>query len=192
MIYCIGRNYAAHAKELGNEAPRGVPIVFFKPPATMVLSGESVRLPPFSKDVHYEVELAFRFGKQMEAAEICVANDLTARDMQRQAQDSKSPWGLAKGFKQSCGLGNWVDARNLDLQNLELKLMVNGVLKQHGYTKDMVFPVTALIRYLKETFPVLPGDVVLTGSPEGVGPLKRGDRVDAEIVGLSQAFWTYE
>ena len=192
MIYGIGRNYAAHAKELGNSVPTGEPIVFFKPDKAVVLSGEKVKLPAFSKNVQFEVELAFRFGDNLEVSAICVANDLTARDKQREAQDSKSPWALAKGFKQSCGLGPWVKAEGVNLQSLELRLTHNERLAQHGFTKDMIFDVAALVKYLKESFPICPGDVVLTGTPEGVGTVVSGDKVVAEIVGISKAEWTYE
>ena len=193
MIYGIGRNYADHAKELGNASSStlGSPIVFFKPDAAIVQSGGTVKLPGFSTDVHYEVELAFRFGPKLEVSEICVANDLTARDKQREAQASKSPWGLAKGFKQSCGIGPWVKAQGHELQNLELRLTVNGVLKQKGHTRDMIFNVETLAHYLRENFPVVPGDICLTGTPSGVGPLQAGDKVVAEIVGVSQAHWQY-
>ena len=192
MIYAIGRNYASHAKELGNTVPKGSPIVFFKPPACAVQSGETVRLPAFSKNVQYEVELAFKFGPDLEVAEIAVANDLTARDKQREAQETKSPWGLAKGFKQSCGLGNWVSAKSLDLKNLELRMTHNGKLVQHGFTRDMLFGVPTLAAYLKENFPVQPGDICLTGTPEGVGPVTSGDVVIAEIVGLSRGEWKFQ
>src|SRR5580704_12537855 len=136
MIYGIGRNYEGHAKELANIVPakEGDPMVFFKPDAGIVLSGEKVKLPDFSKNVQFELEMAFKFGKNLEVAEICVANDLTARDTQRQAQEAKAPWCLAKGFKQSCGLGNWVKAEGHNLDDLELRLTLNGKLAQHGFT----------------------------------------------------------
>jgi len=192
MIYGIGRNYASHAKELGNAVPKGAPIVFFKPQASIITSGRIVKLPSFSQNVQYEVEVAFRFDEKLEIGDICVANDLTARDKQKEAQESKSPWALAKGFKQSCGLGNWVSSKGVQLSQLELKLVHNGRVAQRGFTKDMVFDFGTLVHYLRENFPVEPGDIVLTGTPEGVGPVKSGDRVQAEIVGLSVAEWTYE
>jgi acylpyruvate hydrolase len=192
MIYAVGRNYAAHAKELGNEISKDEPVIFFKPPNSVVHSGQKVKLPNFSKNVQYELELAFRFGKNLEISDVSVAIDLTARDKQREAQDKKAPWALAKGFKQSCGLGPWVKAKGLDLQNLELKLLHNGRLAQHGFTKDMVFNVETIAQYLIERFPVEPGDIVLTGTPEGVGTVVAGDKVFAEIVGVSQGEWNYE
>jgi acylpyruvate hydrolase len=166
--------------------------VFFKPGAAAVSSGQTVYLPSFSNEVHYEVELAFRFGSDLDVFEICVANDLTARDKQKEAQDSKGPWGLAKGFKQSCGLGNWTSAHGVDLDALELRMLLNGKLVQRGFTKDMIFNVPALATFLKEFFPIQPGDIVLTGTPPGVGPLKPGDQIQAEITGLSRGEWFFK
>jgi acylpyruvate hydrolase len=191
VIYGVGRNYALHAKELGN-APPTEPLIFFKPDGAIVLSGEKVKLPSFSKNVQFEGELAFRFGQNLEVSEICAANDLTARDKQREAQEAKAPWTLGKGFKQSCGLGTWVKAPGHDLKNLEIKLTHNGRLAQHGFTKDMIFDIDALTKYIKERFPVLPGDIVLTGTPEGVGTVVSGDQVRVEIVGVSYGEWIYE
>jgi 2-keto-4-pentenoate hydratase/2-oxohepta-3-ene-1,7-dioic acid hydratase in catechol pathway len=192
MIYCIGRNYAKHAQELGNKAPTERPVVFFKPDGALVFSGEITHLPKFSQDVHYEGELALKLGSDLEVESIAIANDLTARDIQREAQNTKAPWGLAKGFKQSCGIGPWKMAHGIDLSNLDLVLSVNGELKQKGNTRDMIFTIPKLLSFLKENFPLLPGDIVLTGTPEGVGPVKSGDTIEAEIVGVSRAIWKFE
>ena len=197
MIYGIGRNYAKHAQELGNTVPKGAPIVFFKPDASIVPSKQTVKLPPFSSNVHYEGEIAFRFGPNLEIEDIAIGNDLTARDKQKEAQDARTPWAVAKGFKQSTGFGNWVslkeaNAKGLNLKDLEFKVILNGKLVQHGFARDMVYDFDFLVKYLKETFPVQPGDMVLTGTPEGVGPLKNGDHLAMELLGLSQGEWTYE
>ncbi len=194
MIYGIGRNYADHAKELGNQAPPAAsesPMVFFKPHSSIVLSGGTVHLPPFSKNVHYEGELAVKLGRELEISEIAIGNDLTARDIQKEAQDSKGPWALAKGFKQSCGIGNWVSASGVDLSNLEIKVFLNEKVVQHGFTKDMIFKVSQLVKYLESTFPLEPGDIILTGTPSGVGPVKPGDELKAELLGLSKGFWRF-
>ncbi len=191
MIYCVGRNYASHAKELGNAVPQA-PIIFFKPPASIVESGVTISLPSFSQNVQFEVELAVKLDRNLLPTEVCVANDLTARDKQKEAQDTKTPWGLAKGFKQSCGLGNWVSTQDIKLDNLQLRLTHNGKLAQNGFTKDMIFPVPVIIEYLKKCFPVQPGDIILTGTPEGVGTLKPGDEILAELVGLSSGQWTFQ
>jgi 2-keto-4-pentenoate hydratase/2-oxohepta-3-ene-1,7-dioic acid hydratase in catechol pathway len=192
MIYGIGRNYAKHALELGNELPKGNPIVFFKPDASVVLSGGTVKLPSFSSDVHFEGEVAFRFGPNLEIADFTVANDLTARDKQKEAQDTKSPWGLAKGFKQSTGLGKWIPIGSHNLKNLEILVTLNDREVQRGFTRDMIFDFKLLKEFLIANFPVQPGDVVLTGTPEGVGRVKSGDHLRAEIVGLVAAEWFYE
>jgi 2-keto-4-pentenoate hydratase/2-oxohepta-3-ene-1,7-dioic acid hydratase in catechol pathway len=191
MIYGIGRNYAAHAKELGNAVPRGQPIVFFKPSAALAPAGTVIALPSFSTNVHFECELALRLGPDLEISEFTVALDLTARDKQKEAQDTKAPWGLAKGFKQSCPIGTWVSAKGVNLDNLELKLNLDGEPKQHGFTKDMIFKTQDLVKFLIQNFPVEAGDVILTGTPEGVGPVVSGQRIEAEIVKHCQAAWAF-
>ncbi len=188
MIYCVGRNYAAHAKELGNNIPLA-PIIFFKPPASAVDSDKIITIPPFSKNVQFEVELAFRVDVNLNISEICVANDLTARDKQKEAQEAKAPWSLGKGFKESCGFGNWVklsdDFENefgRDFKNLELRLTHNGKLSQNGLIKDMIFSVSEILAYLKDHFPLRPKDIVLTGTPEGVGTVFPGDEIHLELI----------
>ena len=200
MIYGIGRNYAKHAQELGNSVPQSAPIVFFKPDAGIVKSSQTVTLPKFSNEVHYEGEVAFRFGKNLEISEITIANDLTARDKQKEAQESKSPWALAKGFKQSTGLGNWIPASKTDLGTLAVQVLLNDRQVQLGFTKDMIFNFEFLQKYLTETFPVQPGDIVLTGTPEGVGPIKSGDHISMSLFSggleeknlLCQARWDFK
>lgn len=192
MIYAIGRNYVAHAQELGHGVNRGSPIVFFKPPASIVKSGATVQLPAFSQDVQFETEVAFKFGPELEISELCIANDLTARDKQREAQKNLEPWGLAKGFKSSCGLGNWVKAKNINLQDLKFTCELNGKLAQEGHTKNMIFDFETIRAYLTENFPVEADDIVLTGTTSGVRTLKPGDHLKMELVGLSQATWKYE
>jgi acylpyruvate hydrolase len=191
VIYGVGRNYALHAKELGHSIPT-VPVIFFKPDASIVRSGERVKLPSFSKNVQFEGEVAFKFGPHLEIVEICAANDLTARDIQKEAQESKGPWSLAKGFKQSCGLGNWFSVKGLDLKNLEIRLLHNERVAQKGNSRDMIFDMDFLAKYIAERFPVAPGDIVLTGTPEGVGTIVSGDRVVVEIEGISTGEWNYE
>lgn len=201
MIYCIGRNYANHAKELGNQVPTK-PVVFFKPPASIVQSGEIIKLPPFSENVQFETELAFDLDENLNAKRVCVANDLTARDQQKIAQETKAPWSLAKGFKQSCGIGNWVmlnelRKKGIDTEDMELRLAHNGRVAQRGFTRDMIFKIPTVIQYLKENFPIEPGDIVLTGTPEGVSTLKPGDKIIAELLTIrgepiSRGVWTFE
>ena len=194
MIYGIGRNYADHAKELGHMLSKPAsdsPIVFFKPDSSIVLSGETVVLPPFSQNVHYEGELGLKLDSDLEVFQICIANDLTARDKQKQAQEAKGPWALAKGFKQSCGIGNWVLSKGIDLSKLEIRVHLNGKLVQRGFTKDMLFDVPNILKFLVNHFPMQPGDIILTGTPAGVGPVVAGDELKAEIVGISHGLWRF-
>ncbi|MBK9295177.1 MAG: fumarylacetoacetate hydrolase family protein [Oligoflexia bacterium] len=193
MIYCVGRNYAEHAKELGNKAP-GEPIIFFKPPASIVKTGEKINLPKFSNNVQFEAELAIFIGVDYQVTHFTIACDFTARDQQKTAKQEGLPWSLAKGFKQSCGLGPWLpvsilEKKNLTLQNLELRLYQNNEVKQHGFTKDMVFSIDKIISHVKENFPLEPGDIILTGTPSGVSSIKSGDYLLAEIVGIVEANW---
>lgn len=195
MIYCVGRNYADHAKELGNKVPEK-PIIFFKPPASIVKSGEKVILPSFSNNVQYEVELALFIGVNFEVTHFTVANDLTCRDQQKLAKENGTPWSLAKGFKQSCGLGPWLpvsilEKKNMNLQNLELRLYQNNQLRQQGFTKDMIFPIDKIISYVRDAFPLEPGDIILTGTPSGVGQINPGDIIMAEISGVMEALWQF-
>lgn len=190
VIYCVGRNYSSHAKELGNTVP-DKPMIFFKPDGALVSSGP-VKLPAFSNEVHYETEVAFRFGPKLEISELAIANDLTARDVQRECQKKGQPWSLAKGFIHSCGIGNFVPSHGLDLKSLEFKSTLNGKPAQHGFTRDMIFDFETLITFLKSHFPIAPGDIVLTGTPEGVGPVRAGDVLEMEICGLSKAQFQFE
>ena len=192
MIYGIGRNYLAHAKELGHAPPLEEPIVFFKPEGGIFYSDETVPLPPFSKLIHHELEVAYRYDNSLQISEITISNDLTARDKQREAMDKKLPWSLSKGFKFSCGLGSWVNSKGIDLQSLEITLEVNGKLVQHGFTKNMIFSISQIDTYLKANFPIKSGDIVLTGTPEGVGPVASGDELFAEIKGICSATWRFK
>ncbi len=184
----FGRNYAEHAAELGNAVPES-PLMFFKPNTSVVGPGEPVRLPSFSEQVSFEGELAVVIGRickdvPAESAEdvifgYTVANDLTARDVQ--ATDGQ--WARAKGFDGACPLGPWIETE-LDPEDLTLQTEVNGELKQDGSTSEMVHGVRALVAQASAAFTLLPGDVLLTGTPAGVGLVREGDRVDVTIEGI--------
>lgn len=181
-IWAIGRNYAEHAQELGNKVP-SQPLVFLKAGSSHIHSQEEIHLPPFSQDIHHEVELGLRFDNSLNIFEVCVALDLTARDIQNELKTKGSPWTLAKSFKDSCPIGNFASLSNIeDLQKMELRLSINGELKQHGFTKDMIFNSVTLVEYVKARFPVVGGDLLLTGTPSGVGPIRSGDRLVAELL----------
>jgi 2-keto-4-pentenoate hydratase/2-oxohepta-3-ene-1,7-dioic acid hydratase in catechol pathway len=174
-IWCVGRNYAEHAKELGSEIPRK-PVIFLKPASSVLLSGGTLRLPPDSRRVDHEVELvvARAADGSLRAA---VGIDFTARDIQQELKEKGLPWTLAKGRPGFAALGPFVSAR----LPAALTLAVNGAIRQEGRTSDMIFPAPALLDYLDATYGLLPGDIVFTGTPSGVGPVAAGDRVEAAL-----------
>lgn len=197
-IWAVGRNYGEHAKELGNAAPAAAaePIIFLKAGSSVVSSnddsrGAIFRLPPFSQNVHHEVEIAFRFDSHLEFDALTVAIDLTARDLQDRLKSQGHPWTLAKSFRNACLIGPLIACpQGLDPQNIRFTLKINGELRQSGHTQDMIHSVEKLRRYVTERFPVAEGDLLLTGTPAGVGPVATDDRLEAEIPGLVKANWT--
>ncbi|MFJ6213147.1 fumarylacetoacetate hydrolase family protein [Streptomyces sp. NPDC092296] len=187
-IVAVGRNYAAHAAELGNQVPE-VPLTFFKPSTAVIGPTESIAYPPFSSDVQYEAELAVVIGRmcrEVPAQRVpevvfgyTCANDVTARDVQQR----EGQWARAKGFDTSCPLGPWIET-DLDPADLAVTCTVNGELRQAGRTSQMVRSVADLIVHISEAMTLLPGDVILTGTPAGVGPLHVGDEVAVSIEGI--------
>lgn len=191
-VVCVGRNYAAHAKELGNAVPE-VPKLFMKPSSSVIASGEPIVRPVhMSSLVHHEAELAVVMGQRAshvdEATALeCIkgytcANDVTARDVQR----ADGAFTRGKGFDTFCPLGPTLVPREAigDVQALEVICRVNGEVRQRGRTADMVFPVAHLISFISRVMTLEPDDVILTGTPEGVGPLEHGDVVEVEIPGI--------
>jgi acylpyruvate hydrolase len=194
-ILCIGRNYVDHIKELGNEAPTA-PVVFTKPASSVIGEGEEIVIPPYSRDCHHEAELAVLIGtcgKHIPQAEALshvagygVAIDLTLRDVQAELKKKGLPWDIAKGFDTACPLSAFVPAAAVgDPQQLRIRLSVNEEQRQDGATGLMITPVSAIIAHLSTIFTLEPGDLILTGTPAGVGPLVSGDRVVAEIPGVA-------
>ncbi len=189
-IVCVGRNYAAHAKELGNDVPKE-PLIFLKPPSSIIRGGESIRLPTVSKQVEYEGEIGVIVGRRLyrsTAADarnavsgIVAANDVTARDLQK----SDGQWTRAKGFDTFCALGE-IGAVPAELSALTVTSRVNGVVRQQGRASDMVFDIPALLSFISGIMTLEPGDLVLTGTPDGVGTLAPGDEVEVEIAGVSR------
>jgi len=189
-IVCVGRNYAAHAKELGNEVPKA-PLLFLKPPSSVVRDGEPVVLPRQSQQVEYEGEIGVVIGARLSHAAVaesraairgvCALNDVTARDLQK----TDGQWTRAKGFDTFCALGP-ESKPPADLGSLVVLTRVNGVERQHGEASDMVFPIPELVSYISGIMTLEPGDVVATGTPAGVGKLAAGDMVEIEIPGFSK------
>ena len=187
-IVCVGRNYAEHAKELGNEAPPE-PIIFLKPPSALLAAGGTIQRPATSQRVDYEGELAIIVGtiaKNVKHADwrdfvrgFACANDVTARDLQK--KDVQFTRG--KSFDTFCPLGPCIED-DLDVSALKLQTRVNGGVKQDGNTSQMVFPCDFLFEFITSIMTLLPGDVILTGTPAGVGPLNAGDTVEVEIEGI--------
>jgi 2-keto-4-pentenoate hydratase/2-oxohepta-3-ene-1,7-dioic acid hydratase in catechol pathway len=187
-IVAVGRNYAAHAAEHGNEVP-SQPLIFLKPPSAVIGPGESIICPPQSAQVEHEAELAVVIGRRarrVAAADAwehvlgyTCANDVTARDLQR----SDGQWSRAKGFDTFAPLGPWI-VTELDPTDLNVACRVNGQVKQQASTADMVFKIPVLIEYITAAMTLEPGDVVLTGTPEGVSPIQPGDEVEVEVDGI--------
>ncbi|GAA0494739.1 fumarylacetoacetate hydrolase family protein [Streptomyces sp. NPDC046215] len=193
-VVAIGRNYAEHAAELGNaivddQGRPEAPVVFFKPSTSVIGPGDPIAYPSFSSEVHHEAELAVVIGRMCREVPrervkdvilgYTCANDITARDVQQREKQ----WGRAKGFDTSCPLGPWVETE-LDPGDLGIMCTVNGEQRQLGRTSDMVRTIEDLIVHITEAMTLLPGDVVLTGTPAGVGPLNVGDEVAVTIEGI--------
>ena len=169
-IWCVGRNYAEHAKELGNEVPKE-PLFFIKSPACLHLD-PLIPYPSSVKSLHFELEIALSLDESLSPDKIALALDLTDRVQQNESKAKGQPWSLAKSFKNSCPLSPWT---SFDTQeNYSLELLIDGQNRQKGSVSEMVFKPEQLISYLKLHFPVQPGDILLTGTPSGVGELKKG------------------
>jgi 2-keto-4-pentenoate hydratase/2-oxohepta-3-ene-1,7-dioic acid hydratase in catechol pathway len=189
-ILCVGRNYVEHAKELGNEVPK-IPLIFMKPPSSVISNGDTIILPPQSAQVEHEAELVVVIGKRgrhitTENARkhilgYTVGNDVTARDLQK----SDGQWTRAKGFDTFCPFGPWIDTE-FDPADSVVTCRVNGQMRQMASTRDMVFNVGVLISYISSVMTLESGDLIFTGTPSGVGQLKDGDEVSVEIEGLGE------
>ena len=190
-VVCVGRNYAEHAAELGNEVP-AEPMLFLKPSTSVIGHRDVVRLPPQSSQVEHEAELAVVIGasgaRRVDRATAAkaifgytCANDITARDLQR----TDGQWTRAKGFDSFCPIGPWITT-GADVADVEVRCEVNEEVRQLGRTKDMVFDPATLVSYVSHIMTLLPGDVILTGTPAGVSPILDGDTVTVRIDGLGE------
>lgn len=189
-IVCVGRNYLDHAKELGNQPPPE-PLIFLKPPSSMIATGEKIVLPKLSQEVHYEGELTVviktKCRKLAEGQDVrpfifgyTCANEVTARDLQRK----DNQWARAKGFDTFCPLGPAVSTELDPWAGVQVETRVNGAVRQSGNTRDFIFPLDVVLRFITSFMTLMPGDIVLTGTPAGVGPLSTGDQVEVSIQGI--------
>lgn len=185
-IVCVGRNYVKHARELGNDVP-DEPLLFLKPPSALVTGGEAIIRPPESERVEYEGEIAVVIGVRgrhiaeadamTHVAGFAALNDVTARDL----QEKDGQWSRAKGFDTFCPLGPAASADGIDWRTLQVRCSVDGQLKQEGEATGMAFSIPFLVSYISGIMTLLPGDVIATGTPSGVGPLVAGSVVEVEL-----------
>jgi len=189
-LVCIGRNYREHAAELGNEVPKE-PLLFLKAPTAVIAPGDAIHIPALSQRVDFEGELAVVIGRR--AARLgpgedvlpyirgyTVVNDVTARDLQK----SDGQWSRAKGFDTFCPMGPLVTGEIDPSAGLTVETRLNGEVKQHGTTRDLIFDIAALLRHITAAMTLLPGDVIPTGTPAGVAQMKAGDQVEVTVEGI--------
>ena len=189
-ILAIGRNYAEHIKELNNES-LGEPVVFMKPDTAILKNDEPFYYPEFSTDIHFEVEILLKIAKEGKYIqekfahkyydEIGIGIDFTARDLQQKAKEKGLPWLLAKGFNGSAPISGFLAKDQFDLEHLNFSLQVDGEVKQQGNTEMMLFKFDYLISYLSQFFTLKKGDIIFTGTPKGVGPIRQGNLLTAYI-----------
>lgn len=194
-ILCLGKNYAEHVKEMNSDIPT-TPVIFMKPSTALIENGQDICIPGISHNLHHEVELVAAIGKEgknisaQKAYEYilgyAIGLDMTLRDIQHEAKDKGLPWTVAKGFDTSAPLSAIIPKAQIpDPQNLTILCKVNGATKQHGSTGNMIFSLPKIIEYISTLFTLEPGDLIFTGTPEGVSQVHNGDRIDAELVGYT-------
>ena len=190
-IICIGRNYAEHAKEMNAAVPKE-PVFFLKPDTSLLKDNQPFYYPDFSKEIHHEIELVLKInktGKNIEPEfahkyydEIGIGVDFTARDIQAACKEKGLPWEKAKAFDNAAPLGKFLDKKNFpDVHNIQFKLLINGKAIQQGNTKDLLFSFDKIISFVSQFITLKTGDLIYTGTPEGVGPVKIGDRLEGYI-----------
>ena len=190
-IICVGRNYAEHAKELKNELPKE-PVIFFKPDCAILRNNQPFFIPSFSKNLHYEVEIVFKISKVGKTIarkfahryydQIAIGIDFTARDLQEHCRTKGLPWEISKAFDSSAAISRFKSKTDFkDLNNLDFSLLKNGMEVQKGNTSDMIFHIDSIIEYISKFVTLKTGDLIYTGTPAGVGPVKVGDHLQAYI-----------
>ncbi|HUL42920.1 MAG TPA: fumarylacetoacetate hydrolase family protein [Bacteroidota bacterium] len=194
-IFCLGKNYAAHAREMKSEVPSS-PVVFLKPPTAILADRKDIRIPSLSKEAHHEVELVVaisRDGKNIPARDAydyvlgyAIGLDMTLRDVQNEAKKKGEPWTVAKGFDTSAPVSAVIPRSMIpDPHALTIRCTVNGKVRQESTTQNMIFSIPATIAFLSSLFTLERGDLIFTGTPEGVGPVHAGDEIRAELVGFA-------
>lgn len=195
-IVCVGRNYAEHAKELGNEVP-DKPVVFLKPSSSLIYSGDKIVYPPFSNDMHHEIELVLLIGKKIRNADLSEAEDsiiaygvgldMTLRDIQNELKKKGHPWTIAKCFDTSAVISDFILKENYQLTLKEkISLEVNGQIKQNESLHMMQFPPQKIVEYISSLMTLEEGDLIFTGTPAGVGKVSTGDKLYGKIEKISE------
>ncbi len=194
-IFCLGRNYAKHAAELNSEVPEE-PMIFMKPSSAIVHSGGRVSIPAMTKDFHHETEIFFVIGKEGKniskekarsyIAAMGIGFDLTLRDVQNKLKDAGKPWLISKGFDGSAPISDAVPVDGVDFNSLELDLKVNGKPRQHGSYTNTIYKIEEVVAYISRLFTLERGDLIFTGTPEGVAKLNPGDKLHAELLVATQ------
>jgi 2-keto-4-pentenoate hydratase/2-oxohepta-3-ene-1,7-dioic acid hydratase in catechol pathway len=194
-VVCVGRNYAEHARELGNEIPEK-PVVFLKPNTAIIYSGEKIIYPGFSEEMHHEVELVLLIGKKIKNVDIKKAEDaisgygvgldMTLRDIQSELKKKGHPWTIAKGFDTSAALSDFLLKKDYKLTlNEIMSLSINGTIKQRSKLNAMIFAPSKIVEYISSLMTLEEGDLIFTGTPSGVGKVVKGDKLLAEIEGIA-------
>jgi acylpyruvate hydrolase len=200
-IFCIGRNYVEHVRELSNMVPTK-PVVFIKPVTCLVKPGEHIHFPKHGKELHHEVEIVVKVGKEGRVrneeeapsfiSAITIGLDLTLRDVQEELKKKGLPWEIAKAFDQSAPIGDFIPYdQTLDLKNISFGCRVNGIERQRGNSHYMIFSIERLLVELSQIWLLFPGDLVYTGTPSGVGPLKIGDTIEIESEKIGSFSWSF-
>ncbi len=193
-IFCIGRNYADHAKELNNPVPVGEPVVFMKPNTALLVNNKPLYYPDYTENLHFEGEIVLRVCKNGRSVQPDFASryydavgfgiDFTARDIQDRQKSKGLPWEIAKGFDRSAPLSKWIPLEELpNPANIHFQLKKNGAVVQDGHTENMLFDFNTIICYISKYFTLHKGDMIYTGTPAGVGPVQKGDTLEGFIEG---------
>jgi fumarylpyruvate hydrolase len=182
-IFCVGRNYAAHAAEMGNEVDREEPFWFTKSPFALIPSGGTLPYPPGTRDLHHEVELVAALGEGGAPFAMACGLDMTRRDLQARAKDGRKPWDTSKDFEGSAVVGPLTEG--VEAGDAAIQLTVGGAVRQRARTSEMVWDLASLLKHLGGLYRLGWGDLVMTGTPAGVGPVVPGDRLLGEVEGLA-------